>query len=220
MFHEKLKQIRLANDLSQIEISEIMGISVSTYNGYEQGKQFPKVDSIIPLCKKFNISADWLLGIESTTKIDTWGDLANAINDITFDYDLVFEAEIVDNNGNVHDTFTVVLIPYSWVSDFFAKKRQMKDLAKTMPELLKEWTKGALSEPPLTNEISKISLLEFISNLQWLYDEDGYRYYEIRIPLGQFNEVVLSPEEKKQIKENRPAEPETQQNDDDYPFDL
>ena len=46
------------------EIAKLLSISHVSYLRWEQGKTQPSIDSIIRLCKIFNVSADYLLGIE------------------------------------------------------------------------------------------------------------------------------------------------------------
>lgn len=64
MFRERLKLIREKENLTQLEIAKKLNISVSTYNAYETGKQYPKIDVLKSFCEAFNVSSDWLLGLK------------------------------------------------------------------------------------------------------------------------------------------------------------
>lgn len=56
-----LKNLRLDNDLSQIKLSEKLGISRSTYSNYENGVSEPDLDMLIKISNFFDCSIDGLL---------------------------------------------------------------------------------------------------------------------------------------------------------------
>ena len=62
-FHEILKQLRIEKKISQKQLSIDIGISTSHYQSYEYGKTKPTIDNLIKICKYFNVSADYLLGL-------------------------------------------------------------------------------------------------------------------------------------------------------------
>lgn len=61
-FSERLKYLRKESDFSQRDISEILGISVSAYQYYEQGKTEPRLDNLVKLADLFHVSMDFLIG--------------------------------------------------------------------------------------------------------------------------------------------------------------
>ena len=61
--NKRLKQIREQKGVSQREVANAVGITISAYSNYEQGIREPSVEMIIKLCKFFNVSADYLLGL-------------------------------------------------------------------------------------------------------------------------------------------------------------
>lgn len=58
----RLKEFRKENKLSQKELSEILKSDNSTICYYEKGKNLIATPFLYTICKKFNISADYLLG--------------------------------------------------------------------------------------------------------------------------------------------------------------
>lgn len=60
-FQDQLKIARSSIGYTQQQISDIMGISKSTYCGYETGKRQPDVQKIKQLAKILNTSGDVLL---------------------------------------------------------------------------------------------------------------------------------------------------------------
>lgn len=58
--HDRIKQIRKLNNLTQQEFANKLGIKRSTISNYEMGRNNP-VDSVISLiCREFNVNEEWL----------------------------------------------------------------------------------------------------------------------------------------------------------------
>ena len=57
----RLKQARLANNLTQSQLAEATGISVSFLSNLETGRQAMNILTLTDLLDILNISADWLL---------------------------------------------------------------------------------------------------------------------------------------------------------------
>ena len=62
--NERLREIRKEKGLLQREVAEAVGISPSTYANYEQGTREPPIQLIIAFCKFFQVTSDYLLGLE------------------------------------------------------------------------------------------------------------------------------------------------------------
>lgn len=60
-FTEQLKRARIAQGLTQQQVADLMGITNSTYCGYETGKRQPDVTKIKQLASTLNTSGDVLL---------------------------------------------------------------------------------------------------------------------------------------------------------------
>lgn len=63
-FKDKLKELRLSKNLSQMQLSVKTGISQSAIAKWELGKTEPTASAIITLAKFFNESTDYVLGLE------------------------------------------------------------------------------------------------------------------------------------------------------------
>ena len=61
---KRLKELRSEKGLTQKEVAEQLGISSTCYSGYEQGYREPDLKTLIKLCKFFEVSTDYLLGLE------------------------------------------------------------------------------------------------------------------------------------------------------------
>ena len=58
----KLKDMRKENSLTQEKLADLLKTSQSTIADYERGKNYIPTPFLYTICKKYNISADYLLG--------------------------------------------------------------------------------------------------------------------------------------------------------------
>lgn len=70
---EKLKSLRLAKKMSQKELAERIGIAKSVISFYESGDRFPSYEVLIKIAQIFNVTTDYLLGIERGRTVDVSG---------------------------------------------------------------------------------------------------------------------------------------------------
>ncbi len=61
---ERLKRLRKENGVSQKEVADYLGVSVSAYSNYEQGIREPSLDMLLKLSDFFDTTCDYLLGKE------------------------------------------------------------------------------------------------------------------------------------------------------------
>lgn len=69
---ERLIQLRKEKGVTLKEVANNIGVTVSAYSNYEQGIRMPSVDIICRICKYFDVTSDYLLGLENIdgTKIN------------------------------------------------------------------------------------------------------------------------------------------------------
>jgi transcriptional regulator with XRE-family HTH domain len=63
-FKNRLKELRVTNNLSQMQLALKTGLSQSAIAKWELGKTEPTATAIITLAKFFNETTDYLLGQE------------------------------------------------------------------------------------------------------------------------------------------------------------
>lgn len=63
LFASRLKELRTAKGLSQKELGVAIGTTYSAVSYWEKGINEPKISYVIALCKYFEVSADYLLGL-------------------------------------------------------------------------------------------------------------------------------------------------------------
>ena len=64
IFAERLTEMRKEKNLSQNELSKLIGVSVACINRWENDLRIPNIESLSMLCKFFECSADFLIGLE------------------------------------------------------------------------------------------------------------------------------------------------------------
>lgn len=62
-FGERIRNLREDKDLTQSELGERVNMTQRKISYIERGKYEPSIDDIVSLCKFFNVSSDYLLGI-------------------------------------------------------------------------------------------------------------------------------------------------------------
>ena len=63
IFRARLKFIRNHYKLTQDEMAKKLEVPTITYRQWETGKRIPNIESLCNICKVFNVSADYMLGI-------------------------------------------------------------------------------------------------------------------------------------------------------------
>lgn len=70
---DKIKNLRERAGWTQSDVARMLGLSRSAVNAWEMGLSVPSTQYIVELAKSFDVSADYLLGIENTATISVKG---------------------------------------------------------------------------------------------------------------------------------------------------
>lgn len=62
-YPERIRALRQDNDLSQQTIAKMLGVAQTTYSQYEFEKRPMPIEYLVALCKFYNVSADYILGL-------------------------------------------------------------------------------------------------------------------------------------------------------------
>jgi len=62
-YRQRLKEVREDRDLTQEEIGKVINKSQQGYGHIENGRAELKIDDLITLCRFYNLSADYLIGL-------------------------------------------------------------------------------------------------------------------------------------------------------------
>lgn len=72
-FGETLKKLRTNKNLTQSQLGEKIGVAKSVVSYYENGDRYPSPEILIKIAHTFNVSTDYLLGINREKSINVSG---------------------------------------------------------------------------------------------------------------------------------------------------
>ena len=64
-FATRLKELRLANGLTQKDLGKAIEVGRTTISEYESGKIVPKQEGLLKIANHFNVSVDYLTGVSN-----------------------------------------------------------------------------------------------------------------------------------------------------------
>ena len=67
-YRTRLRNIREDRDCTQAEIGKVLQKTQQGYNHIEAGRAELKIDDLIALCRFYDLSADYLIGLTDTMK--------------------------------------------------------------------------------------------------------------------------------------------------------
>lgn len=67
-YRTRIRAVREDRDLTQRQIGEVLQKSQQGYNHIEDGRAELKIDDLILLCRYYNLSADYLIGLTDEEK--------------------------------------------------------------------------------------------------------------------------------------------------------
>ncbi len=70
---EKIKQLRENLDITQSELAKTLCLTRSAVNAWEMGLSVPSTQYVVELAKFFQVSTDFLLGIEESASVSVKG---------------------------------------------------------------------------------------------------------------------------------------------------
>ncbi len=73
MVADRIKKLREQYGITQSELAKQLGITRSSVNAWEMGISIPSTQYIVELASIFDVSTDFLLGVEKTVSINVSG---------------------------------------------------------------------------------------------------------------------------------------------------
>ena len=67
-YRTRIRNIREDRDLTQAEVGKLIQKTQQGYNHIETGRAELKIEDLVTLCKFYNVSADYLIGIINDPK--------------------------------------------------------------------------------------------------------------------------------------------------------
>ncbi len=62
-YTKRLYDLRTDNDLKQEDVAKVLKITTQAYGMYENKKRSLPIESLVTLCKFYNVSSDYILGL-------------------------------------------------------------------------------------------------------------------------------------------------------------
>ena len=99
MIAEKIRYLREKNHLTQSALAKKLNVTRSSINAWEMGISAPSTALIVDLATNFDVSTDYLLGVNATATLDV-----SSLNDkeIMLIYEIIQhfkEAKLSENNN-------------------------------------------------------------------------------------------------------------------------
>lgn len=114
MIGEKLKQLRIKNNLKQSDLAKILDVTQGAIGMYENNKRNPSPELIVKLAEYFNVTTDYLLG---HTKTDysvnaNIPEMPSIVYEDNSNYDIIDktkhnESEFIDNLDTFLDSLDI-----------------------------------------------------------------------------------------------------------------
>ena len=70
MLNERLRELRTASGMSQVDLAEKLGVSKQSVSNWENDNIQPSIDMLLKISRTFNVSTDFLLGEDNHRYIE------------------------------------------------------------------------------------------------------------------------------------------------------
>jgi len=125
--HKRLKELREAKGLTQLQLAEALDIGRVSVSNYENGDRTPDADLIIRFADYFGVSADYLLGI---SEFKCYGQ----------EYD--FRRKLAPEFFNRYDDFTKIYENFSSSLDLFELNAMMVSIDENYSSIIAQIITG------------------------------------------------------------------------------
>ena len=92
MLNERIREIRLARKISQVELAKALGVTKQSVSNWENDNIQPSIDMLVKIADVLHVSTDYLLGRDEQRVIDVTGLSENSIQHIQFIIDDIKKA--------------------------------------------------------------------------------------------------------------------------------
>lgn len=73
MLNDRIKELRKAFGISQVELAKALNVSKQCVSNWENDNVLPSIDMLVKLAKYFNVTTDYLLCLEEKDMVDLSG---------------------------------------------------------------------------------------------------------------------------------------------------
>lgn len=90
----RIKQLRLKNNLTQSALGKMINVTKVSICGYEKGTRYPSLDTLMDLSEVFKVDIDYLLGADNMIISDNDSDYGIKVSN----EEIIFIKELRKNN--------------------------------------------------------------------------------------------------------------------------
>ena len=83
MLGSRITELRSACGWTQVDLAKRLGVAKQTVSNWENEKIQPSIEMLVRLAKLFNVTTDYLLGLEHTPRLSVEGLPENAVAHIS-----------------------------------------------------------------------------------------------------------------------------------------
>lgn len=73
VLEQRIQELRKASGWSQVEVAKRLNVAKQTVSNWENGNIQPSIEMLVRLAKLFNVSTDYLLGLDDISRLDVNG---------------------------------------------------------------------------------------------------------------------------------------------------
>lgn len=73
MLNTRIKELRTARNLSQVEMAKRLGVAKQSVSNWENNNIQPSVDMLVMIARLFSVSTDYLLCLDNRQVLDVTG---------------------------------------------------------------------------------------------------------------------------------------------------
>ena len=70
MLNEQIKKLRMACGITQVQLAKSLGVTKQSVSNWENDNIQPSIDMLIRIAEFFQVSTDYMLGLETKNTID------------------------------------------------------------------------------------------------------------------------------------------------------
>lgn len=98
MLSQKIKQLRLAKSLNQVELAKKIGVTKQCISNWENDNIQPSIEMLIKLSDFFGVTTDYLLGLEDKKMLNVSGLSLKQIEHLKLIVEDITENSVVRDN--------------------------------------------------------------------------------------------------------------------------
>lgn len=154
-FSKRLKDLRTSVKLTQAEFAKEIGTTQATLSSYENSDKLPPVDILISIAQKYNVSLDWLCGLQSEQvfpTVTTYSDIIRLLSALGTTENLkagISIASITEPDSFASHNEAQISIDDEIIVNFFEEWMEVLALCKKSPsgkKLYDVWIKDILEQ--------------------------------------------------------------------------